>query len=140
MKNKKIIIRIVTIIIIIIILILIGVFSLSYRITNNNNYKEKIINNIKKNFSQTDTIEYANIYNNYYIFTTKDKIYVLDDKYKEVLKEDLNKLAKNTNNYEIIYRDKKIMYENTIRSNNKVIYEYYDSKDYKKISSTNLEQ
>ena len=49
-------------------------------------------------------------------------------------------LAENTNNYELIYKTNKLMYENTTIKKNKVIYDYYDTKTYKKISSTTLEK
>ena len=75
-----------------------------------------------------------------YIFTTNSNVIVLTKEYKEVLKEDINKLAKNTNNYELIYRTNKLMYEDTTVKDNKVTYDYYDANTYKKISSTTLEQ
>ena len=52
----------------------------------------------------------------------------------------LKYLADNINNYELIYKTNKLMYENTTIKKNKVIYDYYDSKTYKKISSTTLEK
>lgn len=140
MKNLKTIKNIIKIIIIVIILILVGVFSLSYTITKNNNYKEEIMKNINTHYQTDEAITYANFYNNYYILTTKNNVVVLNNEYQEVEKQDLNKLAKNTNNYEIIYKTNKIMYENTITKKNKVTYEYYDAKTYKQLSSTTLEQ
>ncbi len=140
MKNKDKIIQIVSIIAIIVIVILIIIFSLSYKINSNNNYNNKIIDRVKKNFSTSENIKYINIYDNYYILKTNDKVYVLDNKYKEVYKEELNKLASNTKNYELIYKNNKLMYENTIRSKNSVTYEYYDCKTYKKTKVLKLER
>ena len=137
MKNITTVLKI---IIIVISLIFIGVFSLSYIINNNNSYKESIITNIKNNYNVNSDITYANYYGNYYIFTTNSNVIVLTKEYKEVLKEDINKLAKNTNNYELIYRTNKLMYEDTTVKDNKVTYDYYDANTYKKISSTTLEQ
>lgn len=137
MKNITTVLKI---IIIVIALIFIGVFSLSYTINNNNSYKESIITNIKNNYNVNGDITYANYYGNYYIFTTNSNIIVLTKEYKEVLNEDINKLAKNTNNYELIYRTNKLMYEDTTVKDNKVTYDYYDANTYKKISSTTLEQ
>ncbi len=137
MKNITTVLKI---IIIVIALIFIGVFSLSYTINNNNSYKESIITNIKNNYNVNGDITYANYYGNYYIFTTNSNVIVLTKEYKEVLNEDINKLAKNTNNYELIYRTNKLMYEDTTVKDNKVTYDYYDANTYKKISSTTLEQ
>ena len=137
MKNIRTVLKI---IIIVIALIFIGVFSLSYTINNNNSYKESIITNIKNNYNVNGDITYANYYGNYYIFTTNSNVIVLTKEYKEVLNEDINKLAKNTNNYELIYRTNKLMYEDTTVKDNKVTYDYYDANTYKKISSTTLEQ
>lgn len=137
MKNITTVLKI---IIIVIALIFIGVFSLSYTINNNNSYKESIITNIKNNYNVNGDITYANYYGNYYIFTTNSNVIVLTKEYKEVLNEDINKLATNTNNYELIYRTNKLMYEDTTVKDNKVTYDYYDANTYKKISSTTLEQ
>jgi hypothetical protein len=140
MKNKRTITNIIRIVVIIIIIILVGVFSLSYTITKNDNYQEKLIKTISDNYQVDDSITYANLYNNYYVFTTKNNVIVLNKEYKEVEKKDINDLASNTNNYELVYKTKKLMYENTIIKKNKVIYEYYDAKTYKKISTTTLEK
>ena len=42
--------------------------------------------------------------------------------------------------FELIYRTNKLMYEDTTVKDNKVTYDYYDANTYKKISSTTLEQ
>ena len=130
MKDKKKVFRIIRIIVIIVVIVLGGVFSLSYRITNNQNYKNSIINKIKKNYSISKKITYINTFENNYIFTTDDKVYVLDNRYKEIYKEDINKLAKNTSNYDLIYKSKKLMYEKTTIKGNILTYEYYDAKSY----------
>jgi hypothetical protein len=140
MKNKRTITNIIRIVVIIIIIILVGVFSLSYTINKNDNYQEKLIKTISDNYQVDDSITYANLYNNYYVFTTKNNVIVLNKEYKEVEKKDINDLASNTNNYELVYKTKKLMYENTIIKKNKVIYEYYDAKTYKKIATTTLEK
>ena len=140
MKNKQNIIKVIKICIFIVIIIVIIVLSLSYTINNNNNYKNNLINNIKKNYTLNDDINYINFYDKYYIITTKDKVIVLDDNYKEIYKEELSKLAKNTNNYDLIYKNKKLMYVNTINDKNKITYEYYDIKNYKRTSEVNLER
>ena len=140
MKNKKNLLHILKIVLVIVIIFLIGLFSFSYRISKNNDYKNRIINNIKKNYSINQDIFYANAYGQYYIFKTSDKVYVLDNNYKEVYKEEISKLANNKNNYDLIYKEKKLLYENTIHGKNNITYEYYDIHNYKQIKTIKLEK
>ena len=140
MKNKENKIKIIKILIIIIIIILACILSLSYTINSNNNYTENLIKKVKNNYKIKDNITYINTYNNYYIFTTKDKVIVLNNKYKEVFKEDLKKLKSQKDDYELIYKSGKLMYEKTIRDNNSITYEYYDINTGKKTSSIKLEK
>ncbi len=128
------------VIVVVIIIILISVFSLSYTINKNSNYKSSIIKDIKANYHITEPITYANYADNYYILSTKDRVIVLTKEYQEVLNEDINNLSPNSNKYELIYKTKKLMYEETILKDNKVTYNYYDAKTYKKVSSTTLEK
>ena len=137
MDKLKTIIKIIAVILLI---ILINIFSKTYIINKNKNYEESIEAIIKDNYQVNSKITYINIYGNYYIFTTKDNIIVLNKEFEEVLTEKLSALAPNTNNYEIIYRTSKLMYENTIIKNNSITYEYYDAKTYEKIKTTTLEK
>lgn len=139
-KNLNPIKTILKVVVVIIIIVLISVFSLSYTINKNSNYKSSIIKDIKANYHVAEPITYANYADNYYIFSTKDKVIVLNKEYQEILKEDINKLSPNSNKYELIYKTKKLMYEETILKDNKVTYNYYDAKTYKKSSSTTLEK
>ena len=84
--------------------------------------------------------ERRSIYGNYYIFTTKNNVIVLNKEYKEILKEDIEKISKNKDNYELIYKTNKLMYEETITKENKVTYIYYDAESLKKIKETTLER
>ena len=56
MKKFKKILNILKVLGIIIVIILVAVFSLSYTINKNSNYQEKIIKEIKNNYSTTDNI------------------------------------------------------------------------------------
>lgn len=137
MKNIK---QVLKIVIGLVILILVGIFSLSYIINRNRDYSDDISNVIISNYNVDGEITYANLYGNYYIFTTSSNVIVLNREYEEVLKEDISYLCDNTNGYELIYKTNTLMYENTILDGNKITYEYYDVKNYKKISSTVLEK
>ena len=82
----------------------------------------------------------ANLYGNYYIFTTKEKVIVLNKEFREVASEDKSQLAENKNDYQLIYKANKLMYEETILSKKAVTYKYYDSKTYKQLSKITLER
>ena len=142
MKNIKYvnIKNIIRIILIVVILVLAIIFSLSYIINKNNDYQEDITKNIKEHYNVDSDITYSNAYGNYYIFTTKNNVIVLNKEYEEVLKEDINTLADNKEGYELIYKTKTLMYEKTTIQDNKVIYTYYDAKTYKELSKTELEK
>ena len=77
---------------------------------------------------------------NYYIFTTKEKVIVLNKEFREVASEDKSQLAENKNDYQLIYKANKLMYEETILSKKAVTYKYYDSKTYKQLSKITLER
>lgn len=137
MKNIK---NILKVLVIIILIILIAIISLSYTINKNSSYQENIIKEIQSHYSTSNNIEYANYYGNYYIFTTKEKVIVLNKEFKEITSEDKNQLAENKNNYQLIYKANKLMYEETILSKKTVTYKYYDSKTYKQLSKITLER
>ena len=131
--------KVIKIIIIILVILLICILSLSYTITENNNYKERIINKVKKHY-QIDNIEYINYQDNYYIIKTKEEVIVLNKEFEEILKEKSIVLKENNNNYELVYKTNKLMYEKTTLNKNKVIYTYYDAKTNEKIKDTIMEK
>ena len=131
--------KVIKIIIILLLLLLIFILSLSYTITENNNYKERIINKVKKHY-QIDNIEYINYQDNYYIIKTKEEVIVLNKEFEEILKEKSIVLKENNNNYELVYKTNKLMYEKTTLNKNKVIYTYYDAKTNEKIKDTIMEK
>lgn len=121
-------------------IIIIGILSISYIINQNYNSLDQIKETIQQNYPNSGEITYANLYGNYYIFTTETNVIVLNREYKEVLKEKSNVLASNPNEYPLIYKTNKLMYEKTIIQNNNLIYEYYDAKTNKLIKKTTMEQ
>ena len=131
------IIKIVALILIIIFII----FFILLSITNkNNNYLNSISKDIKKNYKIEEKITYANKYGNYYIFTTKSKVIVLNKEYEKILKEDLKILEDNKNKYELIYKNNKLIYEETILKKDKLTYKYYDATNNKFIKETTMER
>ena len=131
--------KIIKIILLLVIIISAAILSLSYIINNNNNYKDNTIKKINKHY-KIDNITYTNTYGNYYILKTKDNVIVLNKEYKEILKEKVTVLAENKDNYELIYRTNKLMYENTILEKDKLTYKYYDAKTVKYINETVMEK
>lgn len=125
-------------------LILIIIFIISFillSITNkNNNYLDNITKDIKENYKVEDKITYSNKYGNYYIFTTEKKVIVLNKEYEEVLKKDIDILDENKNNYDLIYKNNKLMYEQTILKKDKLTYKYYDATNNKFIKETTMEK
>jgi len=63
----------------------------------------------------------------------KDKLYLFDSKYEEIYKTEIDKLHNNKNNYDIVYRNKTIMYMNNYKNKDGVIFKYYDIYTYKLI-------
>lgn len=124
----------------IIIVIILGILYMSYLTNHNQNYLDNITKNIEENYKINDKITYSNQYGNYYIFTTKDQVIVLNKDYEEVIKENLSTLKENTDNYPLIYKTNKLMYEKTKIEDNTLIYEYYDAKTKELIKTTTMEQ
>lgn len=110
------------------ILFIIFIFIL-YMDNNDNRYYDKIGKDIADK-TNIKNIKYINKYDNYYIVIDSDYIYILGNKYNELLKKDLTLIHENTNNYVIIYKDDLIMYFNDFFKDNKLVYEYYDINTY----------
>lgn len=122
---KKIIIWFISILIILFLLIM-------YININNNKYNDKLENNIINN-TEIKKIRYINKYDNYYIVTNNKYIYLIDSKYDIILKKDISLIHKNTNNYDIIYKDEYLMYFNDYIKDDILVYEYYDINTYELI-------
>lgn len=128
--------KILSIILIIIIVINICIFSL---VNNNQKYFKNILKNIEDNYQIKEKITYLNIYNNYYIFTTKNKVIVLNNEYQEILNEPINTITKKKKNQELIYKTNQLMFEETILKKDHLIYKYYDATNGEFIKKTVLE-
>ncbi len=122
---KKIIIWFISILIILFLLIM-------YMNINNNKYNDKLENNIINN-TEIKKIRYIKKYDNYYIVTNNKYIYLIDSKYDIILKKDISLIHKNTNNYDIIYKDEYLMYFNDYIKDDILVYEYYDINTYELI-------
>lgn len=132
--------KIVKIIGTLLIIVLLGILIISYLTNHNEDYLDNMTKNIQENYDIPEEIIYSNQYGNYYIVKTPSSVIVLNKEYQEVLKESSFVLAPNTNNYALIYKTNKLMYENTIVKEDKLTYEYYDAKTNELIKTTTMER
>ena len=114
------------------IFIILLVFTLSavlYMVYKDKNYlnrlKSKIIDN-----TAIKSVDYVNCYGEYYIVLDSDYLYLYDDKYQEILKEDRILLHENTNDYDIIYKNGKFMYYDSYMKDDVLVEQYYNLYDY----------
>jgi len=112
------------IIIVFIALVLMIFLFILFPVLKNNNYTTSIEKEIKKNYKLTEEIKYLNKYDLYYIILTTDNLIVLDNEYKEILKEEINKIKKTDK--EIVYRLNQVMYEECEVQKTKIVYKYYN--------------
>lgn len=122
------------------IFICICVFSflvILYVTNSNEKYVYKLKKEIIKN-TDVKEIDYFNKYDNYYIVLDKEYLYIFDNKYVELLRIDKILIHENVNNYDIVYKDNKVVYMNDYYKNKKLICEYYDLYTYKLINSFEL--
>ena len=106
----------------------------------NNKYLDSITEEIKKNYELNGKITSFNMYGNYYILTTKKNVIVLNLEYEEILKDKLRNLSSNPKDYKLIYKNNKLMYEETILKKSKLTYKYYDAKTYEFIKEIKMEK
>lgn len=139
-KGKDIMKKILKILIIPFIIILSTILYIFYLINNNHKYLDSITKNIKDNYQINEKITYTNEYNNYYILTTKTKVIVLNNEYSEILNENIKTIKEKKENQELIYKNNKLMFEETNIKDDKLIYKYYDATNGEFIKETIMEQ
>ncbi len=101
-------------------------------IWNNNRYEDKMIENVSIKCNIED-IKYINKYNDCYIVIDDNSLYLIDSNYKIISEMDKNLLYENTKNYDIIYRNGKLLYSDDIYKDGNLIYRYYDIYSYEMI-------
>ena len=107
---------------VVVIFLLVISILIGYMLNNDKKYYEKMIKNIK-----LKDIEYINKYDNKYIVMDKENVYLYNDKYEEIIMIDKDKLCGNTDNYELIYRNKEFQYLNDYYKDSKLVYEYINA-------------
>ena len=110
------------------VLIIIFIFVL-YMDYNDKRYEDRLKNKIINN-TDIKEIEYINYYDSYYIVMDMENIYVLDNKYIELLKIDKILIHENKKKYDMIYKDGMVMYMNDYYKGKLLVYEYYDLYTY----------
>lgn len=124
----------------IILLSLFLILYISYIVDNNSQEVKKLEEKVLKHYTPDSKVESINQYSNYYIIKTSSKVIVLDNQYKLVLEEDLDKINSEVNDQELIYKTNKLAYEKKILKDKKLTYEYYDAISGELIGKTVLEQ
>lgn len=93
------------------------------KVHSNDKYIDSIKSNITNKYKKIN-IDYVNEYGGYYIVVSNNNIIVLDFDYNEIIKDSVSNIK--LNKFDIVYKTNKIMYEETVLKNNKLIYNYYD--------------
>ena len=95
----------------------------------NDNYYNNISKSIKDNYANIN-LYYVNKYNDYYIFLSDENYGVLDDEYNEIMLISKSLVHDNTNNYDVIYKDNKLIYQEEVLDKDKLMINYYDIYTY----------
>ena len=111
---------------------------ISYLSNSNQKYLDSITKNIKENYQIDEEITYSNLYGNYYIFTTKSKVFVLNKQYEEILNDSIATI-KIIEDMELIYKTNMLMYEEKEVKDKVLTYKYYDATTGDFIKETTME-
>lgn len=95
-------------------------------------YISKIKKDILENTSIKD-ITYVNKYDNSYIVSDQEYVYLFNSNYEEIYKVKLSMLHKNGNNYDLVYRNNTLMYMDDYKNKDGVVFKYYDIYTYELI-------
>ena len=111
-----------------------------YLVNHNQKYLDSITKNIKENYQIDEEITYSNEYNNYYIFTTKSRVIVLNNEYNEILNESIATIKNINDNQELVYKTNKLMFVEKELKKDNLIYRYYDASNSEFIKETVMEK
>ena len=95
----------------------------------NDNYYNNISKSIKDNYANIN-LYYVNKYNDYYIFLSDENYGVLDGEYNEIMLISKSLVHDNTNNYDVICKDNKLIYQEEVLDKDKLMINYYDIYTY----------
>lgn len=100
----------------------------------NNSLEKEILNNTDLN-----NIKYINKYDNYYLVKDNNNLYLFNLEYEEILRVNLDIVYNNIENYDIVYREQRIMYMDNYMNEEGIIYKYYDIYTYEMIDEVIVE-
>ena len=106
------------------ILILLFIF-ISIIVFNNKKNTDVLKKRVVENTDIT-LITYINYYDNHYIVRDNENLYLFDNEYNEILSINLSLLFNKYENYDIVYRNKTLMYMEEYKDKKGIIFKYYD--------------
>lgn len=98
---------------------------ISLVVGNNNKYIDNLENVIYKN-TDIKKIDYINFYDNYYIVMDYEYLYLFDNEFNMIVNIDKKMLNNNYNKYDIVYKDKTLMFMDNYKDKEGMIFKYYD--------------
>ena len=110
-------------------IIILSFILISYMVNNNDKYLANLEKMIIDN-TDIKLVNYVNEYDEYYIVSDKDNLYLVNMKYEIIFDIEKSKIHENSKNYDIIYKEDKLMYFNNIYDKDRLVYEYYDLYTY----------
>ena len=113
-------------------IIVLSIILISIVINNDKRYINKLKSNIINN-TEIKSIKYINKYDDYYIVMDNKKLYLITGSYNTLLEVDRILIHENNKNYDIIYKDERLMYFSDLCKKNKLKYRYYDLYTYELI-------
>ena len=120
------------IVMIFIVVIIILFISMCIMVNIDNKYFNGLKKEISENTDITDIV-YVNKYNDHYIVKDNEYIYLFNSNYEEITRIKLSLLYDKKKKYDIVYRDKTIMYMDNFKNKEGIIYRYYDIYTYELI-------
>ena len=96
----------------------------------------KYVNNLKEDISNNvgiDNIQYVNRFDEHYLVKDNEYLYLFNSDYEQITSIKLNLVYDNKNNYDIVYRNKTIMYMDNYKNKEGIVFKYYDIYTYELI-------
>lgn len=106
-------------------LLIITFIVISLVVRNDNKYIDSLKDIIIKN-TDIERIEYVNYYDNYYIVVDYEFLYLFNNEFEFVFSIDKNMLFDKYNKYDIVYRNKTLMFMDNYKNKEGIIFKYYD--------------
>lgn len=97
------------------------------------NIDNRYFNGLKKEIfdnTEINNIKYINKYDGYYIVKDNEYIYLFNSNYDEITKIKISLVYDNKNKYDIVYRNKTIMYMDNYKNKDGVVFKYFDIYTY----------